>query len=152
MAGFDSWFGGNWFNLVQTAGIVGGLLMGAGAANREAKAREIENLLTIAEHHREVWGELLKSPEVKRVLQPDADVVAEPLTVREEECTNLVIVHYLKTWRIAQTGGLFTVKELSADVRGFFSLPLPRAFWEKTKSFRNPRFVRFVEKALKPRT
>jgi hypothetical protein len=41
------------------------------------------------------------------------------------------------------------LKELADDVREFFSLPLPRAVWEKTKKNRNRRFVRFVERALK---
>jgi hypothetical protein len=39
---------------------------------------------------------------------------------------------------------------LALDAGEFFSLPLPRAVWEKTKKFRNPRFVRFVERAMKP--
>jgi len=149
MAGFDSWAEANWFNIIQTVGILGGILLAAAAANREAKAREIQNLLTISEHHREVWTELLRAAELQRVLQPDADVVGKPPTTREEECANLVIVQFLKSWRVANAGGLLTLKELGADVRGFCSLPLPRVVWEKTKAFRNQRFVRFVERALR---
>ena len=148
MAGFDAWAEANWFNVIQTVGILGGILLAAAAANREAKAREIQNLLTISEHHREVWTELLKTAELKRVLQPDADIVKDPFTLREEECANLVLVQFLKAWRIAESGGLLTLKELARDVRGFLSLPLPYAVWEKTKENRNQRFVRFVEKAL----
>jgi hypothetical protein len=50
---------------------------------------------------------------------------------------------------IAKAGGITTLTELADDVRGFFSLPLPRAVWEKTKANRNRQFVRFVERALK---
>jgi hypothetical protein len=151
MADYSSWFDGNWFNVVQTVGIVGSLWMTAAAANREAKAREIENLLTIAEQHREVWGELLKSQESERILQSGADALAKPLTPKEEENVNLVAIHFLKSWRIAKMGGLVTLKELATDARHFFSLPLPRAVWEKTKAFRNQRFVRFVDRAIERR-
>jgi hypothetical protein len=34
---------------------------------------------------------------------------------------------------------------LRQDVRSFFSLPLPKAVWEKTKIFQNQDFVKFVE-------
>lgn len=148
MAVFDTWAEVNWFNVIQTVGILGGILLAASAANREAKAREIQNLLTIAEHHREVWAELLSSPELKRILQPNANVVTEPPTSREEASVNLVIVQYLKAWRIAKFGGLLSLKELAVDAGAFMALPLPHAVWENTKKYRNQRFVRFVEKAL----
>jgi hypothetical protein len=83
-----------------------------------------------------------------RIFQTTDDLFASALTVAEEEFINLAIVHFLTGWRIAKNGGLTSLKELGADVRGFFSLPLPRAVWEKTKAFRNQRFVRFVDGAL----
>ena len=60
----------------------------------------------------------------------------------------MVIVQYLTGWRIAKTGGITTLKELAADVADFFSLPLPRAVWEKTRGSRNESFVMFVERAI----
>jgi len=39
-----------------------------------------------------------------------------------------------------------------AAIRGFFSLPLPRTDWEKTKASRNHGFVRFVNNSLKAHT
>jgi hypothetical protein len=149
MVEFGAWTEANWFNVFQTVGIVGGLILAAAAAVREARAREIQNLLTISDQHREVWSELLMSPELKRILQRDADISAEPPTSREEASVNLVIVQYLKAWRIARMGGLLTLKELAVDISGFFSFPLPLAVWEKTTRFRNRRFVRFVEQALR---
>jgi hypothetical protein len=55
MDGFSSWIDRN-FNLIQTVGIIGSLLMTAAASRRVAKAREIENLLTITENHRNLWN------------------------------------------------------------------------------------------------
>ena len=148
MDGIHSWVQGNWFNIIQTAGILGSLWLATAAANREAKAREIQNLLTISDHHRELWKGVYQQRELERIFRADTDVQAAPVTVTEEEFTNLVMVHFLTGWRIAKAGGITTLEELAADVRGFFSLPLPCAVWEKTKATRNPRFVRFVERAL----
>jgi hypothetical protein len=148
MGDFHSWLQGNWFNIVQTAGIVGSLCLAAGAAIREAKAREVENLLTIADHHRELWKPAYERRELKRVLSQQVDVQAVPITPDEEGFINAVIVHFLTGWRIAKAGGITTPNELAEDAREFFSFPLPHAVWQKTKGARNPRFVRFVERAL----
>jgi hypothetical protein len=148
MGGIHSWVEFNWFNLIQTAGIMGSLWLTAAAAAREAKAREIENLLTIGQHHRELWSGAYQRPELQRIFQANSDALAIPPKVAEEEFLNLVIVQYQITWSIAKTGGLVTLKELAADMRGFFSLPLPHAVWEKTRDYRNQQFVRFVERAL----
>jgi hypothetical protein len=127
---------------------MGSLWLTAAAAIREAKAREIENLLTIAQNHRELWSGVYLRHELDRIFQPDVDVEANPVTVAEKEFLNLVMVHFQMGWRIAKAGGITTLTELANDVRGFFTLPLPRAVWEKTKANRNPRFVRFIERAL----
>ena len=148
MGALSSWVEGNWFSLVQTVGIMGTLWMAATAARRDAKAREIENLLKIAEHHRELWNEARQRPALERIFRQDADVLSKPATVAEEEFLNLAIVHFQTGWRLAKSGGVTTISEWVADTRDFFSLPLPRAIWEKTKSSRNRRFVRFVERAL----
>jgi hypothetical protein len=149
MGGISSWLDGNWFNLIQTVGIMGSLWLAAAAAIREAKAREIENLLTIAQNHRELWSGVYQRRELDRIFQMDADVKTIPVTVAEKEFLNLVMVHYQMGWRIAKAGGITTLTELAADVRGFFALPLPRSVWEKTKANRNPRFVLFVEQTLR---
>lgn len=147
MDGLSPWVEGNWFSIIQTAGIVASLLIAAAAATRDAKAREIENLLTLADHHRELWAGIHQRPELDRIFKADADMTTPP-TVAEQEFLNIVLVHFQTGWRIAKMGGITTLAEMEADIRGFFSLPLPRAVWEKTKAFRNPRFVRFVERAL----
>jgi hypothetical protein len=149
MVGIPSWVESNWFSLIQTVGIMGSLWLTAAAAIREAKAREIENLLTIAQNHRELWSGVYLRHELDRIFQTDVDMETIPVTVAEKEFLNLVMVHFQMGWRIAKAGGITTLTELAADVRGFFALPLPRAVWEKTKEFRNPKFVSFVERALR---
>ena len=149
MDGFSSWIDSNWFNIIQTVGIMGSLLMTAAAANRDSKAREVENLLTLNGQHRELWSGLIHQTELQRILKSDADVLNIPVTAAEREFLNLVFVHFQTGWTIAKSGALITLEEMKSDVREFFSLPLPRAVWEKTKSFRNRQFVKFIQVALK---
>ena len=149
MVGFSSWVNENWFNVVQTAGVVGSLLMAAGAASREAKAREIENILTLSEHHRSLWGAIGGKPEFQRIFNRNTETLTKPVTMNEELALNEIFAHYLTGWRVASAGGITTLRELSDDVADFFSLPIPRAVWERTKKHRNRRFVRFVQNSLK---
>ena len=148
MGAFSSWVDGNWFNVIQTVGIIGSLWVATTAANRDARAKGIENLLSLSEHHRELWKEMPGQNDLVRIFQPDADTVLVPVTVAEAEFLNLVIVHYQTGWFIAKADGPTTLAEMRADVRSFFTLPLPRAVWEKSRHNRNKDFVRFVERAL----
>jgi hypothetical protein len=148
MDGITAWFNGNWFNLIQTLGIVGTLLFAGIGVHREAKAKEVENLLTLAEHHRELWAGFADKKELARVFEPNVDLAQHPPTVAEAEFLNLVFVHFLTGWWVAKSGGITKLEEMKLDVQGFFPLPLPRAVWEKTKKYRNGKFVRFVDRAL----
>ena len=148
MGAFSSWVNGNWFNVIQTVGIIGSLWIAAMAANRESRTKGIENLLSLSEHHRELWKEIPGQNDLVRIFQPDADTLLVPVTMAEAEFLNLVIVHFQTGWCIAKAGGFTTLAEMKADVRSFFTLPLPRAVWENTKGNRDPAFVRFVTRAI----
>lgn len=123
--------------------------MTAAAAQRDAKSREVQNLLALNEQHRNLWAGVLENHNLNRVFQDDANVLEKPATVVEKQFLNLVFVHYQTGWTVAKAGALITLAEIKTDIRDFFSLPLPRAVWEKTKNLRNRQFVRFVERALK---
>ena len=83
MDGLSSWVKDNWFNVIQTVGVVGSLLLAAAAARRGAKAREIENLLTITENHRNLWNEAHQRDDLARIFQTDIDALKNPATVAE---------------------------------------------------------------------
>jgi hypothetical protein len=144
MAVFLSWLQGNWPNLVTALGVIGTVWIGIRTANRESLERT-------AERHANLWMQMAQQPSLHRILQEDADPLAKPVTIEEEEFINLVILLFLTGWRNARTGGLISLNELSNDVGGFFSLPLPHVVWEKTKASRNPRFARFIDQALERR-
>ena len=151
MAGFVAWLNDNWFSFLQSAGIVGGLLFTGLAARREARSRKTSDLLTLLEQHRELWSEVHRRPELARVILPEADLVANPISVPEERFLNLVIVHFHTGWQLAVDGVVHIPEIMAADVRGFFTLPLPRAVWEQSKASRDPEFVGFVDRALASR-
>jgi len=115
----------------------------------EAKARETENLQTLAEHHRDLWSKVTGNKELERIFKPDADIEQTPPSIAESEFLNLVFVHFETGWSVAKAGGITTIRDMQLDVRGFFTLPVPRNVWARTKKYRNPKFVRFVEKTLR---
>jgi len=151
MADIASWFKAEWFSLIQTAGVVGGLVFTGVTISRDAKAKEAANLLAFAERHRLFWSEPLERPELRRIFSDRADLSENPITQAEEVFLNLAFVQYEAGWRIAKSVDQNDLKPLKADVRKFFTLPLQRVVWNKTKDFRNPKFVRFVGRTLDER-
>lgn len=153
MAAFLIWLDQNWFNLVQTFGIMAGLGCTALALRQEARGRRLGDYLTLAGQHRELWSEAHRRPDLARIFQAEVDLVGTPITVAEEEFLRLVVVHFNTGWQMALDGELNTLATLAVDARAFFSLPIPQAVWMMTRTARDPGFVQFIEEALtaKPR-
>ena len=156
MEGSQSWLSQNWFNVVQTAFFVvsayyvsASFRRDAEAKQREAKAREETNLLTLLEQHNTFWQQAYERPELRRVLSVDADAKQQPITPAEERFLSVAIVRFQAGWQLAKPGTFLTREILAADVRATFSLPLFSAVWEKAKSAQISGFVKFVEQALK---
>ena len=148
MADFPSWIQDNWPAAITAIGVIGSLWIGIRTSDRDAKTREKEALDRIAELHERLWTQMSAEPRLQRILQRELNTPADSITVGEEEFINRVMVHFLRAWRDAKDGGMISLEELSKDAGVFFSLPLPHAVWERTKQFRNPRFVQFVGRAL----
>jgi len=147
--GFLNWFRDNWFDLLQSLGIVGGLFFGGIALVIDAKVRRIGNLFTVTKQHREIWTTLYTRPELKRVVDASVDLTVRPISDEEELFVNLLILHLASSYRAAKAGMFLLRGELRADITAFFSLPIPRAVWERMKVFQDEKFVSFVEDYLK---
>jgi hypothetical protein len=141
------WLDSNWFNLLQSIGIIGGLCFTALALRTESVSRHTSDFLILTGHHRELWLEIQRQPALGRVLQPEVDLVADPITWAEEEFLNLVFVHFQSGWELARRGSILRLDSLKTDARCFFVLPIPKAVWTKTKVFRDEEFIQFVEDA-----
>ena len=142
------WIDQNWFTLLQSIGIVGGLLFTAAALRLDAKTRRIANLIEITKQHREIWTELYRLPELARVSDGAVDLTEKPLKVEEELFIGLLILHLNSAYH-AMKDGVFTKPDgLRKDVQQFFSRPMAKVVWEKVKPLQDVEFVRFVEACL----
>ena len=54
--GADEWILHNWFELLSSVGVVGGLWYTGVSVHSGAKAQRIANLLTLTANHRELWS------------------------------------------------------------------------------------------------
>ena len=146
--GLVIWFTTHWFDLLQTVGIVGGLLLAAYTTRRDERARQITNMLAVNERYVSVWGKLSEQPQLARILKPDVDLDKNPVSDEELVFVKTLLLH-LDTVRRAAEAGLFVkIKGLKSDIRSFLSLPIPKAVWNKIKQFQDEDFVKFVESAL----
>jgi len=149
MVDLSSWFQNNWSSAIGAAGIIGSLLFTAASLRAETKNRLIANLLALDERHRALWSEVKQRPELKRILAETVDLVAQPLTPEEDVSMWQIVQQFETGWRIEKILNRGELTSLARDVATFFSLPIPNAVWVKTKAFRNPEFVRFVERAMR---
>ena len=147
----SQWLAANWFDLLQTLGIVGGLLFTAYAIRKDEKGRKISNLIAMNQQHHEIWRELYERPELGRVLKEEADVNSAPVSDAERLFVNSLILQLSTVFSAMKEGMFVPLEGLKEDIKGFFSLPIPKNVWEKNRSLQNGEFVRFVESCLRGR-
>jgi hypothetical protein len=143
-----AWISANWFSALSAIGIVASLVFTAVSFRSETKTRRIENLLTLTHNHRELWAELFRNPNLARVLDPVADLSKRPITRDESIYLNMVIQHLGSAYQAMKSGLVINPEGVRQDIRSFFSLPIPKAVWERIKDLQNADFVRFVESCI----
>ena len=134
-------------------GIIASLVFTATSLRSETKTRQIANLLKLTHNHRELWSELFSQPDLKRVLDMSADLSAHPITLKEHFFVNMAIQHLNSAYQAMKSGLVIEPEGVSEDIRWFFSLPIPKAIWDKIKLLQNDDFTEFVEQyrlGLKP--
>ncbi len=143
------WITQHWLELLQSAGIIGGLFFTALSFRVDARVRRIGNLLTLTQHHRDIWTHFYQRAELARVLDESVNLRLAPITDEEAVFLTLLILH-LNSAYYAMEEGMFTTPEgLRKDIRWFLALPMPKAVWERIKPFQDVDFVRFVEECLR---
>ncbi|MGD0816318.1 MAG: hypothetical protein ABSA83_22220 [Verrucomicrobiota bacterium] len=148
MAVLLSWLQSNWVAVVGMVCGIGSLWYTGAYFRKDSQNHQLTNLVTITDRRDALWQKAQDNPKLKRVLQVDADL-SEPPTAAECEFLIAVIIHFQLGWRVARATDKGELGPPSRDAADFFTRPLPRVVWEKTKTFRNPKFVRFVERAMK---
>jgi hypothetical protein len=145
----SQWIGQHWFDLLQSAGIIGSLLLTAHTLRKDGQARTVSNTIAINEQYSRIWHEFYERPALSRILKKDVDLNRQPVSDEEARFVKTLILH-LDTVRRTMAAGIFTeIQGLRKDIRDFFTLPIPKAVWEKIKPFQDRDFVAFVESALK---
>ena len=149
------WIYQNWFNIF-TVFFGSGLWFAAFSIRKDAeirkeevKARKVANLLAITANHREIWKEFLNNPKLARVHDATADTKAMPVTDVERVFVNLVILHTNSVYYTMNNQLVVEYEGLRRDIEQFFSLPVPKAVWRKTKPLQNQDFAAFIESSLK---
>ena len=139
------WIQSNWFTLLQSAGIIAGLVFTGVSVRAEAKSRRVTNLLIITQNHREIWSELYARPELSRVLDEHVDLERQSITQDEKLFVRFLVLHLSGAHRAIQQDMFMSPEGLACDVRTFFALPIPRELWKKLRPTQDVDFVRFVE-------
>lgn len=139
------WVAANWFELLQTAGIIASLLFSAYSMRRDEQGRRIGNLTAIKQDYIQIWNQLYTSPELARVLDKNADLGRNPVSTAEWLFVKMLIVHLDSVHRAMRTGLFVTLDGLEKDMRDFFASPIPKVVWRELRPFQDQQFVRFVE-------
>lgn len=147
--GYQLWITEHWFDLLQTLGIVGSLLLAAYATRKDERARRIGNSIAISEQYRQIWKELYDRPKLSRALDKDVDLEKKPISGQEELFVTMLISHLSTVFRAMKHGEFVKLEGLQNDVREFFALPIPKAVWEKLRPFQDANFAKFIEAVLK---
>ena len=149
MGSFIYWLTDHWHSLVESAGIIGGLIFTGVTVRRDLEARRVTEYLTLATQHRRLWGQLHRRKSLSRLLEPSRDLSVEPISREELNFVSLAFVHFHTSWLISREASLLLpLPVLAADAGHFFRLPAPRAAWELERRTHQPEFVAFIEAAI----
>ena len=148
MDGIGKWFADNWFDVVQSGSIVAGFACTAISLARDTQSRRANELLSVTQAHRELWSEMYRRPDLARVVDPSVDVAKHPVSHEEDLFVRLVVVHLNTVWRLMQQGLPLSLEAVREDVRGFFTLPIPRDVWTRVREVQAAEFRAFVETCL----
>ncbi len=142
------WIQQHWFDLVQTLGIIASIAFTAASVRRDRRGRRMTDHLALVAQHRELWADVNRREDLRRILMREVDLVKRPISLVEEDYLSLVLVHYTAGWHMARQGGLVDLKVLATDAAGFFSLPIPKYVFETTVPQLDPSFVAFIRDSI----
>ncbi|MEW6159365.1 MAG: DUF6082 family protein [Verrucomicrobiota bacterium] len=146
-----TWISAHWLDLLQSVGIICGLLFTVYTIRADARARRISNMIAVAQQHRDIWKQMYERPELARVLDPAADLSTAPITAEERLFAKLLILHLDSVHRAMKEKMFVTLEGLQTDIRMSFAMPILRTVWHEMKSLHDDEFVEFIESAISER-
>jgi hypothetical protein len=140
------WIIEHWTRLVESIGIVAGLLFTGLGYFRDARVRRVETLIEITKQHRELWEYYYERPALAHLFDKGRNLASHPLTDEEVHFVNLLLNHLRVTFFARSAGVYIQPDYLANDVREFLSSPALLAAWENLKAAHEEKFVAFVER------
>ncbi|MEO1262045.1 MAG: hypothetical protein AAFZ15_24790 [Bacteroidota bacterium] len=137
----------NWFDLLQSAFIMGGFVLSCLAVRRDTRSRKLGHLIHLNQSHREIWGKTYSNPELLRIRKSDIDLDEEPITEAERRMATEVIMHIFAVYEAIRNGQLDR-GEMEKDISDYLNLPIPNTVWQKVKVYHNKRFVNYIDELL----
>jgi hypothetical protein len=147
--GVGSWLLNHWIDLLQSAGIISGLVFTAYSVGKDADARKIQNLIALSERHHAIWKQVYDSPDLLRIKDERAALDTHPVTPEEQRFVISLIVHLDTVYRATKAKMFVNVEGVQKDIKSFFSLPIPKTVWDRVKPLQDKGFVEFVEGSLR---
>lgn len=135
-------------DVLQSIGIIGGLVFSGLGLRKDAQARRAETLIEVTRQHRELWTHYENTPELADLFDQERDLKSKALTEREARFVDFVANHIRATFYARAAGIYVQPQRLKEDVRSLFSYPAVRAAWQISKQYHDDKFVAFIEKAL----
>ena len=132
--------------IVNAVGVVAGLFFTGFALQRDSKMRRLENLISLTDHHREIWTLIFDRPGLHRVMSDDATVVANTLSEEEELFSTFVILHVQIVFeglrddllRLERTGW-------ERDLKLLLHRPVIKEVWRRIRNSQNSDFRRYID-------
>lgn len=155
MRGILAWVDSNWFSILQSIGIVGGLIFtgktirDAARTQRDAtEERKVSNILEFDARHQNIWSDLYQREDLRRILEEQNDFLKGVVTPVEFQYLRQKVVQFQVGWELAKISKPEEIDAVVRDAAKFFSRPLSRRVWNKVKGLGNPKFVELVDEAM----
>lgn len=131
--------GAYWFQLLQSVGIVGGLLLNARAQRAAAKAQRVTTSFQLTKYQRDLYETLSSRSDLIRFFQDRVDLATAPLTDPELRFTVSAILHLELAFE-AVKAGMVRIEGLNADAARFINRSIPTAVWLEVRQVQNRDF------------
>lgn len=124
------------------------MLFAVYSLREQTRQLKVGNALVITQHHRELWGYMLDHPDLQRVFDKTADIVAQPISERERMFVNMMFLHSSVCLKAAREKVIPPIEGIEADIRDILSYPLPKAVWKDVRPYHEKTFAAFVQQSF----
>ncbi len=122
--------------------------MASRSLSLDSRSRRAELHFMMTASHREIWEHYVNTPSLASTLDPGRSIRENPPLPSEERFVLLVLLHTATVFHAVELQALRQWPGWKADVKAFFSLPVPKTVAKRFLEFQEPGFRRFLEDLL----